>query len=45
LLAHPQQDQELAVMVDDSAGHFGAALQQRRSLAVAWQPSLFSLKS
>jgi hypothetical protein len=28
LLAHPQQDQELAVMVDASADHVGAALQQ-----------------
>jgi hypothetical protein len=27
LLAHPQQDQALAVMVDASADHFGAALQ------------------
>jgi hypothetical protein len=34
LLAHPQQDQELAVMVDTSADHVGAALQQRQSSAV-----------
>jgi hypothetical protein len=27
LLAHPQQDQELAVMVDAPADHVGAALQ------------------
>jgi hypothetical protein len=33
LLAHPQQDQELAVMVDASADHVSAALQQRRSAA------------
>ncbi len=34
LLAHPQQDQELAVMVDASADHVGAA-QQQRQLATA----------
>jgi hypothetical protein len=45
LLAHPQQDQELAVMVDASADHVGAALQQRRSAAEDWQPLVFSLKS
>jgi hypothetical protein len=44
LLAHPQQDQqdqELAVMVDASADHVGAALQQRRSAAADWQPLAF----
>ena len=45
LLAHPQQDQEMAVMVDASADHVGAARQQRRSPSAAWQPSVFSLKS
>jgi hypothetical protein len=33
LLAHLQQDQELAVIVDASADHVRAALQQRRSAA------------
>jgi hypothetical protein len=45
LLAHPQQNQELAVMVDASADHVGAALQQRHSPAEDWQPLVFSLKS
>jgi hypothetical protein len=44
LLAHPQQDQELAVMVDASADHVGAALQQRRSAAADWQPLAFFTK-
>jgi hypothetical protein len=44
LLAHPQQDQELAVMVYDSADHVGMALQQRRSPAAAWQPLAFFSK-
>jgi hypothetical protein len=45
LLAPPQQDQELAVMVDAPADHVGAALQQRRSSAADWQPlTLFSKK-
>ncbi len=44
LLAHPQQDQELAVMVDASADHVGAALQQRRSAAADWQPLPFFSK-
>ncbi len=44
LLAHPQQDQELAVMVDASADHVGAALQQRRSAAAYWQPLAFFFK-
>jgi hypothetical protein len=44
LLAHPQQDQELAVMVDASADHVGAALQQRRSAAADWQPLAFFSK-
>jgi hypothetical protein len=41
LLAHSQQDQELAVMVDASPDHVGAALQQRRSPAADWQPLAF----
>jgi hypothetical protein len=45
LLAHPEQDQELAVMVDASADHVGAALQQRRSVAADWQSLAFSLIS
>ncbi len=44
LLAHPQQDQELALMVDASADHVVAALQQRSSLLVAWQPLAFFSK-
>jgi hypothetical protein len=44
LLAHPQQDQELAVMVDASADHVGAALQQRRSPTADWQPLAFFSK-
>jgi hypothetical protein len=39
LLAHPQQDQELAVIVDASADHVSEALQQRPG-----SRSLFSLK-
>jgi hypothetical protein len=42
LLAHPQQDQDLAVMVDASADHVGAALQQRRS--ADWQLLAFFSK-
>ncbi len=41
LLAHPQQDQELAMMVDASADHVGLALQRRRSPAADWQPLAF----
>jgi hypothetical protein len=44
LLAHPQQDQELALMVDASADHVIAALQQRSSLLAAWQPLAFFSK-
>jgi hypothetical protein len=44
LLAHPLQDEELAVMVDASADHVGAALQQRRSAAADWQPLAFFSK-
>ncbi len=44
LLAHPQKDQELTVMVDASADHVGAALQQRPSTAADWQPLAFFSK-
>ncbi len=43
LLTHPQEDQELA-MVDASADHVGAALQQWRSPAADWQPLAFFSK-
>jgi hypothetical protein len=45
LLAHPQQDQELALMVYVSTYYVGAALQQRSSLSAAWQPLAFFSKS
>jgi hypothetical protein len=44
LLAHPEQDQELAVMVDASAENVGAALQHQRSAAADWQPLAFFSK-
>jgi hypothetical protein len=44
LLTHPQQDQELVVMVNASADHVGAALQQRRSAVADWQPLAFFSK-
>jgi hypothetical protein len=44
LLAHLQEDQELAVMVDASTDHVGAALQQRRSPAANWQLLAFFSK-
>jgi hypothetical protein len=37
LLAHPSPGAEIALMVDASSCHVGAALQQRSSAAVAWQ--------
>jgi hypothetical protein len=37
LLVHPQQDQELMLMVDATADHVRAALLQRSSPLVAWQ--------
>jgi hypothetical protein len=43
-LAHPQQGAELALMVDASAEHMGAALQQRLSPRAAWQPLGFYSK-
>ncbi len=45
LLAHPQQNQELAVMVDASADHVGVALQQRHRRQRTGSRSFFSLKS
>ncbi len=44
LLSHSQQNQELPVMVDASADHVGAALQQRCSLSAAWKPLAFFSK-
>jgi hypothetical protein len=44
LLAHPSQHAELAVVVDASASHVGAALQQRSSATAAWQPLGFFSK-
>ncbi len=41
-LAYPQQGAELALMVDASADHMGAALQQRT--AAGWQPLGFFSK-
>jgi hypothetical protein len=43
-LANPQQNQELALMVDASDDHVGAALQQQSSLLAAWQPLAFFSK-
>ena len=43
-LTYPQQDAEMALMVDASADHVGAALQQRTGTAAAWQPLGFSSK-
>jgi RNase H-like domain found in reverse transcriptase len=40
-LAYPQQEAELALMVDASADHGGAALQQRKDGAAAWHPLVF----
>ena len=45
LLRHPIQGASLALMVDASADHVGAALQQRVSPSSAWQPlGFFSRK-
>jgi hypothetical protein len=43
-LARPQHGAELALMVDASAEHMGAALQQRLSPRAAWQPLGFYSK-
>jgi hypothetical protein len=37
-LAHTRQAAEMALMVDASAGHVGASLQQRSSPKAGWQP-------
>ncbi len=44
LLAHPQQDQELVVMVDSSTNNVSVALQQRCLLLALWQPLTFFSK-
>jgi len=45
ILAHPQEKADLALMVDASADHVGAALQQRSSSAAPWEPlGFFSRK-
>ncbi len=44
LLAHPSPGAEVALMVDTSGYHMGAALQQRNSAAAAWQPLGFYSK-
>jgi RNase H-like domain found in reverse transcriptase len=44
LLAQPLEKAELALMVDASADHVGAALHQRTSPHAAWQPLGFFLK-
>jgi hypothetical protein len=43
-LAHPKHGAELALMVDASAEHMGASLQQRLSPRAAWQPLGFYSK-
>jgi hypothetical protein len=45
LLVHPQQDQELAVMVDASGDHVSVALQQWSSQVADWQQLAFFSKS
>jgi hypothetical protein len=44
LLAHPSPGAEVALMVDASGYHVGAALQQRTSAEAAWQPLGFYSK-
>ncbi len=43
-LAYPKQEAEIALMVDASANHVGAALQQRASPAAPWEPLGFFSK-
>ena len=43
-LAYPKQEAEIALMVDASANHVGAALQQRDGPTAAWQPLGFFSK-
>ena len=45
LLAHPRERAELALVVDASGGHVGAALQQRATPRAEWEPlGFFSQK-
>jgi hypothetical protein len=44
LLAHPTPGAEICLMVDASANHVGAALQQRPSPTSSWQPLGFFSK-
>ncbi len=44
LLAHPQQDQESALMADASDVHVGSALHQWSSPSAGWQTLAFFLK-
>jgi hypothetical protein len=44
LLAHPTPGAEICLMVDASANHVGAALQQRPSPSSSWQPLGFFSK-
>jgi cleavage and polyadenylation specificity factor subunit 1 len=44
LLAHPAPGAEICLMVDASANHVGAALQQRPSPSSSWQPLGFFSK-
>jgi transposase InsO family protein len=43
-LAYPEMGAEMSLMVDASADHVGAALQQRTRTAAAWQPLGFFSK-
>jgi hypothetical protein len=43
-LAHPAVGAELSLVVDASADHVGAALQQRPAAAAEWQPLGFFSK-
>ena len=43
-LTYPKAGTEMALMVDASAAHIGAALQQRESATAAWQPLGFFSK-
>jgi hypothetical protein len=45
LLAHPGPGAEICLMVDASANHVGAALQQRPSPSSSWQPLGFFQKN
>jgi hypothetical protein len=44
LLAHPAPGAEICLMVDASANHVGAALQQWPSSSSSWQPLGFFFK-